>query len=161
MWTDIKEFPDGSFRIHNKIPKTRKTHGEYISLFPFPEHSCCPVAALSCLKNFARTNNSLNKPVFTFENGKFLTLSTMNECITHFLTPNLGTNALDYSCKSFRAALPSALASLNIQGSDVSIKRFGRWDSKAFEKYTRLDHKAKEKIFRKFTLALRDQVHRS
>jgi hypothetical protein len=34
----------------------------------------------------------------------------MNELIIHFLKPHLNDEAYSYSCKSFRAGLPSALA---------------------------------------------------
>jgi hypothetical protein len=79
----------------------------------------------------------------------------MNSYIVHFLKPQLGDQANFYSCKSFRAALPSALASYPHQENDVFIKRWGRWNSEAFERYTRLDHNAKKEIFSKFAAALR------
>jgi hypothetical protein len=50
--------------------------------------------------------------------------------------------------------LPSALAAFPLLGDDVPILRWGRWNSKAFEKYTRLNHIAKEKIFSLFIKAL-------
>ncbi|MFN9907353.1 MAG: hypothetical protein ACK56F_14735, partial [bacterium] len=45
LWKDVKFMKDGSVQIHNKIPKTRTKHGEFISLFPFPHFGCCPIAA--------------------------------------------------------------------------------------------------------------------
>lgn len=93
-------------------------------------------------------------PVFTFKNGKFLTLKKMNKYIVHFLHKTIKTEASFYSCKSFRAALPSALAALPLLGNKVAIKRWGRWTSKAYERYTRLNHKAKKSLFRKFTKAI-------
>ena len=89
-----------------------------------------------------------------FQNGKFLTLKKMNDCIVYFLKPSIGQDAMSYSCKSFRAALPSALAAAPELGGKTQIKRWGRWDSEAFEKYTRLNHKAKRKIFDKIVCAL-------
>jgi hypothetical protein len=38
--------------------------------------------------------------------------------------------------------------------NDTTIKRWGRWNSKAFERYIRLSHRAKKKLFAKFTKAL-------
>jgi len=70
------------------------------------------------------------------------------------LKPHLGEEAKLYSCKSFRAALPSALAALPCEGNEKFIKRWGRWDSNAFEKYIRLSHLAKRRIFEKFAIAL-------
>jgi len=109
------------------------------------------------LKSFA-SNHEINLPVFTFENGKFLTLKKMNKFIVFFLQATIGNEAKNYSCKSFRAALPSALAALPALGNKVAIKRWGRWTSKAFEKYTRLNHKAKKAIFRKFCDAILESM---
>jgi hypothetical protein len=151
LWTDVKFMKDGSIQIHNKIPKTRTKNGEYISLFPFPHFGCCPIAAISKLKSLSFNPN---QPVFSFDNGTFLTRAKLNKLIFEHLSPHIGSEARFYSAKSFRAALPSALASNPHMANDATIKKWGRWNSKAFERYTRLSHKAKEKLFTKFTRAL-------
>jgi hypothetical protein len=151
LWKDVKFMKDGSVQIHNKIPKTRTKKGEYISLFPFPHFGCCPIAAITKLRS---VSYNPNLPVFQFENGKFLTRSKLNSFIREHLTPHIGSEALFYSSRSFRAALPSALASHPHMSNDTTIKRWGRWNSKAFERYTRLSHRAKEKLFTKFSRVL-------
>jgi len=151
LWKDVKFMKDGSVQIHNKVPKTRTKNGEYISLFPFPHFGCCPIAAITKLKS---VSYNPNLPVFQFENGKFLTRSKLNSFIREHLTPHIGSEALFYSSRSFRAALPSALASHPHMSNDTTIKRWGRWNSKAFERYTRLSHRAKEKLFTKFSRVL-------
>jgi hypothetical protein len=83
----------------------------------------------------------------------------LNKLIVEQLTPHLGIEAKNYSSKSFRSALPSALASHPKMQNDSTIKRWGRWNSNAFERYTRLSHKAKEKLFAKFALALENSLH--
>jgi hypothetical protein len=99
--------------------------------------------------------NALSEiPVFSFENGRYLTIDKMNVFIVKFLEPFIGNDAKFYSCKSFRAALPSVLATFPHIGNDVSIKRWGRWNSDAFERYTRLSHAAKKEVFERFTNAL-------
>lgn len=154
VWKDIRFVDGNSIMIHNKIPKTRTASGEFVSLFEFSGHNCCPVTAIKCLKKLS--NPDQESPVFKFENGSFLTKDLMNVYIVHFLKPHLGNEASSYSCRSFRAALPSALAAHPILENDVSIKRWGRWNSNAFERYTRLSHKAKRELFCKFTSALND-----
>ena len=158
MWSDVKFFDDRSIQVHNKIPKNRTKDGEFISIFPFLQDTCCPVQAIVCLFNSAKEKNLEDRPVFTFENGSHLTLSKMNNFIVSFLEPQLGDQANFYSCKSFRAALPSALASHPHQENDVFIKRWGRWNSEAFERYTRLSHSAKREIFARFAAALFNSV---
>jgi hypothetical protein len=152
LWSDIRFIDENSIQIHVKLSKTRKPGGEYVSLFTFPNHNCCPILALQSLRSFQK--NNLTLPVFTFANNKFLTKSLMNKYIVQFLKPHIGEQANFYSCKSFRAALPSALAAFPHIHNDKTIRRWGRWDSKAFERYTRLDHKAKKAIFSKFVKAL-------
>jgi hypothetical protein len=49
----------------------------------------------------------------------------------------------------------SALASHPKMQNDSTIKRWGRWNSNALERYTRMSQKAKEHFFVKFLLALR------
>jgi hypothetical protein len=154
MWNDVRFMKDDSVQIHVKIPKTRTAKGEYISLFPFPFHGCCPVAALKKLKSLAEKNGDMDKPVFMFASGRLLTKGKLNSLIQLHLTPHIGNEARLYSCKSFRAALPSALAAIPHMSNDTTIKRWGRWNSKAFERYIRLSHRAKKKLFAKFTRAL-------
>ncbi len=84
MWKDVKFMKDDSVQIHVKIPKTRTPKGEYISLFPFPFHGCCPVAAFKKLKNLA------DKPVFMFASGRLLTKAKLNSLIKIHLTPHIG-----------------------------------------------------------------------
>jgi hypothetical protein len=110
LWKDVKFMKDRSIQIHNKIPKTRTKNGEYISLFPFPHFGCCPIAAISKLKSLSFNPN---QPVFSFNNGTFLTRAKLNKLIFEHLSPHIGSEARFYSAKSFRAALPSALASIS------------------------------------------------
>jgi hypothetical protein len=154
LWKDIQFFDDNSIRIHNKIPKNRTQNGEYISLFEYEGRKCCPIKALKCLKDLSEKTGSESYPVFAFSNGTFLTCKRMNDLIIHFLKPHLNEKAYEYSCKSFRAGLPSALAAYPNLENDVQIKRWGRWNSNAYERYTRLSHKAKREIFKKFVSVL-------
>jgi hypothetical protein len=154
LWRDIIFLNDGSAKIHNKVPKTRIAGGETISIFKFDKFSCCPIGALLKLKKLSDTNENL--PVFTFANGTFLTNDKLNATLRFFLGKRLGKQANGYSCQSFRGALPSALASNPAMGNDPTIKKWGRWHSAAFEKYTRLSHIAKKALFERFTKALED-----
>jgi hypothetical protein len=156
LWRDVKFLHGDSIQVLNKISKTRKPGGEYISIFEFPFFGCCPVAALSLLAKVSNASENPLKPVFQFDNGKCLTKKVLNFLIISHLEPHIGKNAYFYSCKSFRAALPSALASNPHAENDRSIKHWGRWTSDAFERYTRLSHGAKRKLFTKFSKALRN-----
>jgi hypothetical protein len=152
LWKDVTFLEDLSIKIHNKIPKTRTQGGEIISLFQFPKFSCCPVEALRNLKKLSNSSNDM--PVFTFKNGTYLTNKKLNSCLRYFLSKQIGEKAENYSCQSFRGGLPSALAAKPKIGNDGTIKKWGRWMSDAFERYTRLNHIAKRAMFESFVNAL-------
>ena len=152
LWRDIIFLNDNSIKILNKIPKTRKKDGEVISLFEFNYFNCCPIKALSKLKELSKSDE--NSPVFSFSNGSFLTSNKLNSLIQSMLSEKIGSEAEHYFCHSFRGALPSALAAIPNMDNDPAIMKWGRWDSVAFEKYVRLNHNAKRKLFAKFVMAL-------
>ncbi len=114
------------FANTNKIPKTRVEKGEFIALFEFPDHNCCPVQALKCLKEMSNIKGFEQTPVFTFSNGKFLTRKKANKLLTHFLEPHL-----------VKRQHP-IVANLSV----------------LYRRYTRLNHKAKKEIFTQFAEAL-------
>ncbi len=76
--------------------------------------------------------------------------------ILHTLKKHIGDEAKAYSCRSFRAALPSALAAKLMVGNKDNIKRWGRWNSDAYERYTRLSHRMKRRLFYQFVAAIDD-----
>jgi hypothetical protein len=152
LWSDIQFIENDSVIIHNKIPKNRTPKGEYVSLFEYSNKNCCAVKALYLLKSLS--NVSKNGPVFGFDSGIFLTCKKLNAIIVHTLKKHIGAEASAYSCRSFRAALPSALAANPVVGNKESIKRWGRWNSDAYERYTRLSHKMKRRLFQQFVTAL-------
>jgi hypothetical protein len=151
MWADVRFLNDGSVQILNKLSKSRTPGGEVIDLFPF-KRGCCPVAGLSALKGALSPDPNL--PVFRFASGKLLTQKMINEIIHNCLVPVFGPGGREYSGHSFRAGLPSALAACRELSSEKDIKKWGRWKSNAFERYTRLNHKAKRGIFEQFKKAL-------
>jgi hypothetical protein len=154
LWSDIKFVDSDSVIIHNKIPKTRNPNGEFISLFRFPDEAYCPINALLNLKKLSKVSGCEKIPVFSFGKNNYLTIRKVNEVLFFTLSRNIGSEASAYSCKSFRAALPSALSSNPKLENDINVKRWGRWHSNAYERYTRLNHRAKGKLFQKFAKAL-------
>jgi hypothetical protein len=74
----------------------------------------------------------------------------------HTLKKHIGEEARAYSCRSFRAALPSALAAKPMVGYKENIKRWGRWNGDVYERYTRLSHRMKRQISYQFVAAIHD-----
>jgi hypothetical protein len=157
LWSDIV-LTSNSVLIHVKISKTRCAQGEYIDLFPFPGHNCCPVKSLLLLKNMC-TNRSpksdiSGNPVFAFSSGKLLTSRKLNETLEALLRPHLGSRAALIQGHSFRAAIPAAMANNPDMASEEDLKSWGRWSSDCFKLYTRLKLNKKRSIFNKITSIL-------
>jgi hypothetical protein len=99
-----------------------------------------------------------NTPVFTFDNGQFLTPETVSKSIQKFLEKHIGHEAKHFTGHSFRAGIPAALANSIELASDEDIKKWGRWSSNSFEAYTRLKLSACKSIFDKITAAFTSQA---
>ena len=66
----------------------------------------------------------------------------------------IGPAAYQISGHSFRAGLPSAMASKPDIANDNDIKAWGRWSSDSYLLYTRLKHKQKKALFEKIISVL-------
>jgi hypothetical protein len=153
LWKDVV-FSKGVVTITIKIPKTRKTSVEFIDLFSFPDTRYCPILALKKLKTMQSTHTA-EAPVFALTENTMLTPTAMTQTLRTLLEPHLGAEAALFSGHSFRAALPSALASCPEVSSDESIKSWGRWTSGSFRLYTRLKLNQRKHIFNKIVQSLR------
>jgi hypothetical protein len=152
LWRDVK-FSTGAVTITVKVPKSRKAKAEYIDLFHLPDTRYCPILALKKLRALHSTHTE-DTPVFSFTDGTLLTPSMMNDTLVTLLQPHLGDEAVLYTGHSFRAALPSALASCPEISSDESVKLWGRWTSDSFKSYTRLKLNQRKYIFEKIVQSL-------
>ena len=89
LWSDVKRNGEG-WLIHIKSPKSRTAGEEYIDIFSFPGHNCCPVKALNVLEKNLDLNQHKVEPVFKFENGILLTKPMFNKIAKSLLTESLG-----------------------------------------------------------------------
>jgi hypothetical protein len=154
LWNDVV-FKDDSIIIRIKIPKSRCSQGEVIDLFEIENSNVCPVSALRNLKKQANNPNP-NMPIFTMSDGSFLSLPVLNTYLYDFFYPLIGDEANLISGHSFRAALPSALANSPDIANDSDIRSWGRWNSSAFKRYTRLKPRQKRVIFSKILASLKN-----
>ena len=153
LWTDVKIRTD-SVLIHIKVPKGKFPQGEFVDLFEFEGHNCCPVKTIDALYSYRKRYSDKNVPVFTFDNGKFLTAKLLTEIVQTLLKPIMGNTVSLLTGHSFRAALPSALSNNPELASDEEIKMWGRWGSPSYKCYTKLVMKKRKMIFVKLTSAL-------
>ncbi len=154
-WNDVQISPDHA-TIHIRFPKIlRSQKGDFVDIFPFK--GCCPLGGLRVLKEQKTSLVQQNAPVFTFDNGQFLTPDTVSKAIQKFLEIHIGSEAKHFTGHSFRAGIPAALANSTELISDEDIKKWGRWSSNSFEAYTRLKLSARRSIFDKITAAFASQ----
>jgi hypothetical protein len=153
LWSDIK-FSQDFVVIHVKVTKTKAVNGEFIDLFLQESSNYCPVKALSRLLSL-KNPQDYRTPVFVLDNGSFLTCKVINGILLSLLTPVLGNDAKFITAHSFRAALPSALASNPEIANEEDIKLWGRWNTSSYLSYTRLKLNQKRSIFKKIIAVLK------
>ena len=153
LWDDVK-FKNDAILLHIKIPKNRIAKGEFVDIFEFDNHNCCPVKTMKMLYLTRGKNLKKNSPVFRFESGKMLTPAFITSTMRVLLHPHIGASADQLSGHSFRAAIPSALANNDMLATDEEIKLWGRWGSPSYKKYVKLETKRRKAIFVKITSSL-------
>ncbi len=92
---------------------------------------------------------SLDQPVFMSSSGSVLTTAKFNKIIKSMLSLSLGDHGSLFSCHSFRAAIPAALAQHPDIASSDMIMGWGRWKSSAYMSYTRLKSAQRKLVFSK------------
>lgn len=156
-WADILyRDDDDSFLIRLKIPKVVTMDGEFVDIFPFAHHGCCPVAALKKLKSqqVAAGRGKKSDPVFIYPSGKRLTKEGFNSILKQLMGDICDYKISGIYCHSFRAGIPSELSRHPQLTSSDDIKGWGRWSSEAYDRYTRLKLDQKKAIYKKITSIL-------
>jgi hypothetical protein len=153
LWSDII-FSCDSVRIAIKFPKVFVQGGVSVDLFPLADKSLCPIAVMKSLLSENCTVQNKALPVFMFKNGKLLTRKQFNKSLRNLLEPIFDKEAQFFSSHSFRAAIPAALSNHPMIASKEEVMGWGRWDSKAFEKYTRLKRNKRKETFENIWTAI-------
>ncbi len=154
-WGDIK-FLEKSVLIHVKSPKSKNIGGDFVDIFDFKGHNCCPRTAISKYKAMTVDSRmyNYNGPVFKFDSGKIMTKNCFNRTISDLLSHSSVKLDVKITGHSFRAAIPAMLAKFPEISSNEHIMGWGRWGSKAYLSYTRLKLDQKLKIFEKIVSVL-------
>jgi hypothetical protein len=95
------------------------------------------------------------RPVFTFESGKFLTTSCLNNLLKHLLMDIFEDSSDTISCHSFRAALASAVCGYPDKFLVNEIKEWSNWRGSSFIKYCRSYRDQRRKMFEKIISVLK------
>ncbi len=157
LWEDLKFREDDSILIRIKVPKNRKIEGEFVDLFRFRGHKCCPVATLKKLKKMCFKPGMEKFPVFMLKNKKLITPHEVNKILPLLLEKYMGSAAKEYLGHSLRPALASALANDPEVASDKEVRKWGRWTSNSYLLYCRLKLEQKRFLFGIITSVLNKQ----
>jgi hypothetical protein len=143
VWSDVLQVGE-ALRIHVKFPKVFSAKGIFVDLFPVDDVTICPV---HCLKNLRLKVKNQDEPVFKFGTGKLLTPTQFNKSLKDLLGTVLTPEENQFTSHSFRAAIPAALEENPDIASKQELKMWGRWDSNAYLKYTRLQYEQRKITF--------------
>jgi len=154
-WQDII-VNDDSIQLRIKSPKSKVQGGEFVDIFEFKGHGCCPVANFKKYRDMAALEGLLenDKPVFRLKNGKLLTKNLFNSTINDLLKDFMAKSGAKLTGHSFRAAIPAMLAKFPEIAKENHILGWGRWSSKAYLCYTRLKIRQKKVIYEKIVSIL-------
>ena len=102
----------------------------------------------TALKNLAIAEGvwKCNNPVFTFKSGKFLTKQKVNLWLSKILSDFTDDNHI-FTGHSFRAAIPSMLASHPNKSSVSNIMEWGGWASDSYKVYIKSEKEKRKILF--------------
>lgn len=154
LWKHVT-FMDNYATIFVPFTKTRGLQGHVLEIFEYEIDSCCPYWALKNLFEESKNQHNFNMemPVFKFNSGKLLTTKKLNEILKDLMS-TLGSES-NYSCHSFRAAIPSLISSHPDKSFVSDILEWGEWSSPCYNLYTKLDHDRRKYLFDKVTVLLK------
>ena len=147
-WENVVISENGEALIFVPFSKTTGFKGKIIDLYPIANCVFCPVASLKRLKKLALSENvwKNGNPVFTFKNGKFLTKQKINQWLAKILSDFTDENHT-FTGHSFRAAIPSILASHPEKSKVADIKEWGGWSSNCYVIYTKSEKEKRRVLF--------------
>ena len=148
MWENVVF--SSNYDVLTFVPYTKSSgfEGKIIDLYPIEGSKFCPSASLRRLKKLAIAEGvwKSDNPVFTFKSGKFLTKQKVNLWLSKILNDFTDDNHI-ITGHSFRAAIPSILASHPNKSSVNSIKEWGGWASDSYKAYIKSEKEKRRILF--------------
>lgn len=143
-------FGTGEITFFLPYTKTTGFKGALVDFFEIKNFTYCPYKAFISYYNLSRANKdfSLKNPVFRFKSGEFLSTAKLNSILNDLMHDYCNSNS-KITCHSFRAAIPTLLASHPSNSSVSDILEWGRWTSDCYMKYTRHDKIRKKFVYDK------------
>ena len=145
LWENVAFSDNKEVLIFIPFSKTTGFKGKFVDIYPIHKSPLCPSSSQNKLRKMAVSEGIWDpkKPVFTFKSGKFLTKLKLN-----FWLSNLLSDFTDMNHKitghSFRAAIPTVIASHPDKCTVQEIQEWGGWATDCYHFYTK-DKKRKGK----------------
>ena len=119
-----------------------------MDLYPIRNCKLCPSASLLKLRKLAIAEGVWKPewPVFSFKSGKFLTKQDVNLWLGKLLS-DFTDNEHVFTGHSFRAAIPSILASHPDEHRISNIQEWGGWSSDCYKIYTKNESDKRRTLF--------------
>jgi len=125
---------DKSVQLKLKMPKEAKDRRAVIVDIYESGSVICPIRAVEKWLR-ATAGAEMNDPAFVWSSGKPVTAKALNKLIKDMLDSDLPGHGI--TLHSFRTGAASMMAELGY--ADDDIKAIGRWSSRAFENYIKLE----------------------
>ncbi len=151
-WGKIKIITDTHYTIFYAVPKCSETpQGTVVDIYKFSDQNYCPIFNLDVLYKACRKmgRGKNYDAAFLMDNGDYFSTSKMNHFLKLYLKPFFSNLSCNYTCHSFRAALPSFMASHPEIFSVNDIKDTCRWKSDTVHRYTRLHGIAQNRVLKR------------
>ena len=139
-WERVLEPSSNKLTISIRFPKTvKQTGAQAVDIYKYMDTNYCPVYQLIKVYNLnlAKGGVQPGNLVFRLESGFMLTMPRLNNVLRNTMSMFFD-NRHRFSCHSFRAGIPSMMASQPHLFNEQEIMVNARWNSDAFHAYTRL-----------------------
>ena len=130
--------------------KTTGFKGKLLDIYPLANDRRCPSAAMLRLKKLAEIKGIWDpiSPVFSFCSGKNLPISILNKILSSLLG-DFCDPFHKITGHSFRAGIPTIVASHPDQSKVSELMDWGSWESSSYKIYTKSDRDKRKVLFEK------------
>ena len=158
-WDKVKNLNEEVIVLIILLPKVSEDPaGIVVDYKSWPEKSnYCPVLNFKYLAHLRVERGDVDffEPVFRLSNGDLITQDFVNNLLEKFLRKHFSLTIGRWTCHSFRAGVPSDMASNPVVFNETETKLMGLWKTDTVKRYTRLNGEARVKGQEKFQQFLR------
>ncbi len=155
-WSKVKIRDSSHFTVlivRPKVTDKASPVGQVLDLWAYPDDNrYCPIFFLNRLHDlyWSQGKGKDEDLIFQWSSGVPVTLAAINTYLANLLTPKFNNPAVKFTCHSFRAGLPSMMATNPELFSEEDCRISGGWQSDVVRRYTRQHGIAQGRVIKKF-----------